>query len=144
MLLSYSNLSFAGGDSYQEGKTCYRLGNALERIGKSELAINVMSILVPIKLVLLTGVFLMVFSTTNSIWNVASTTMTKWESVRHTRPLQNHLKGWPMSFAVRTRLSNCHFSSLSLSQQRRCQKCCKVLGDVCECSRECRLARISG
>lgn len=38
-----SDLLFAGGDSYQEGKACYRLGNALERIGRSEYAITVIT-----------------------------------------------------------------------------------------------------
>ena len=34
-------MAYVGGDSYQEGKASYRLGNALEGIGNSDLAITV-------------------------------------------------------------------------------------------------------
>ena len=95
----------AGRDTYQEGLSCYRLGNAYEGIREHDTAIQVGSILCIIKVVnvhvhtymytscVAGGSVFQNCSTINVIWSAASTTMMMRGLAMHMRLSHAPLKG---------------------------------------------------
>ena len=84
-MLNGNVVNFLGGDTYQEGKACYRLGNAYEEQGDPDSAIMVTRALFS---TLLFHQILCYFSIIGSIWSAASI-------MEMMQALEKHMKLWP-------------------------------------------------